>query len=129
MPIEPQADEIRTNDAFDGVPRILPPSQLCIGDLTTSTSINVSSVDIEKLTKSVLQVHAAIEPRLSDFHSLLINPPHQNPVRTVVGLIEKPFGATRIEVVHLIRALLSGNNPQINRKIEEIKTLVVLLVS
>jgi len=91
--------------------------------------MNVPSVDIEKLTKSVLQVHAAIEPRLLDFHSLLIDPPPQKPVQTVVGLIEKPFGATRIEVVHLIRALLSSNNPKINRKIEEIKTLVVLLVS
>uniref|UniRef100_T1JUY0 Uncharacterized protein n=1 Tax=Tetranychus urticae TaxID=32264 RepID=T1JUY0_TETUR len=74
----------------------------------------MTPLDIERLTKSVRQVHAAIVPRLGDFHSLLTNPPEKSPVRTTIGLIEKPFGATRVEVVHLIRALLSSNNPTIN---------------
>uniref|UniRef100_T1L1S5 Uncharacterized protein n=1 Tax=Tetranychus urticae TaxID=32264 RepID=T1L1S5_TETUR len=65
--------------------------------------------DIERLTKSVQQVHAAIVPRLEDFHSLLTNPPEKS------------------SVVHLIRTLLSSNNPTINRKLTTLKTLPVLM--
>ncbi|XP_015794215.2 serine/threonine-protein phosphatase 6 regulatory subunit 2-like [Tetranychus urticae] len=85
----------------------------------------MTPLDIERLTKSVRQVHAAIVPRLGDFHSLLTNPPEKSPVRTTIGLIEKPFGATRVEVVHLIRALLSSNNPTINRKLTTLKTISI----
>uniref|UniRef100_T1K5T3 Uncharacterized protein n=1 Tax=Tetranychus urticae TaxID=32264 RepID=T1K5T3_TETUR len=87
----------------------------------------MTPLDIKRLTKNVRQVHAAIVPRLEDFNSLLTNPSEKSPVRTTIGLIEKPFGATRVEVVHLIRALLSSNNPTINRKLTTLKTLPVLM--
>jgi serine/threonine-protein phosphatase 6 regulatory subunit 2 len=91
---------------------------------------NVMTVlDVERLKKGVQKVHAAIIPRLEDFHSILLNPPSKPSIQTTFGTISQPFGITRLEVVHLIQALLSSNNPQINRKIEELKILPVLIVS
>jgi serine/threonine-protein phosphatase 6 regulatory subunit 3 len=89
----------------------------------------VSPLDAERLTKGVLQVQSAIVPRLSDFNSILLEPPQRPPIHTSAGLINKPLGATRLEVVHLIRALLSSNNPELNVKLVELKTVPILIVS
>lgn len=86
------------------------------------------SEDIEKLFISARQVHAAVVPRLKDFHSILLNPPPKKPVRTPAGLIKEPLGATRIKVAQFIKALLSGNNPEINKALEEVQILPLLLV-
>ncbi|RWS31098.1 serine/threonine-protein phosphatase 6 regulatory subunit 3-like protein [Leptotrombidium deliense] len=94
-------------------------------DLTGSDQM--TALDAERLSRCVQQVHAAIIPRLSDFHIILLNPPERPAIHTTVGVIEKPLGATRLEVVHLIRALLSSNNPGINQKICELKTVPVLI--
>jgi serine/threonine-protein phosphatase 6 regulatory subunit 3 len=92
-------------------------------------SENITSLDTERLAKGVRQVQAAIVPRLQDFTYLLLNPPHREPIRTTVGIIDKPLGATRLEVAHLFTALLSTNNLEIVEKLSELETLTILIVS
>ena len=87
-----------------------------------------TSLDNERLNKCVKQVQEAILPRLEDFSSLLEDPPHKDPILTTIGLIEKPCGATRLEVAHLFTALLSSNNVQINDKLAQMNTLPILIV-
>jgi len=89
----------------------------------------VSAIDAERLTKGVLQVQSAVIPRLEDFHSVLLVPPEKAPIKTTAGILAKPLGASRLEIVHLIRALLSSNNPEVNRKLADSKTMNVIIVS
>lgn len=89
---------------------------------------DLPSEDIEKVFKSAQQVHAAVIPRLKDFYSVLLNPPPKKPVRTPVGLIEEPLGATRIKIAQFVKTLLSGNNPQINKALEQTRIVPLLLV-
>lgn len=89
----------------------------------------ISPLDAARLAQSVSVVHATVAPRLGDFLSILTNPPAKEAIRTAVGLIEVPLGATRLEVAHLIRALISGNNGEINKKLRQEKAFSILLVS
>lgn len=111
---------------FEGIPQCVANSMFgresCVAE-------QVSPLDAERLSKGVIKVHSAIVPRLGDFHSVLLDPPLKPAVNSTVGLISKPLGASRLEVVHLIRALLTSNNPEVNNKLIEIKTIPVLVVS
>ncbi len=121
----PQSNIQQTSE-FDGMPQCY--AQQIIGrDMMSSE--NITSLDTERLAKGVRQVQAAIVPRLQDFTYLLLNPPHRDPIRTTVGIINKPLGATRLEVAHLFTALLSTNNLEIMEKLSELNTLSVLIVS
>ncbi|XP_054159385.1 serine/threonine-protein phosphatase 6 regulatory subunit 3-like [Oppia nitens] len=86
-----------------------------------------TALDTERLAKSIRQVEAAILPRLEAFSDLLENPPKQQPIQTTVGLIEKPLGAIRLEVAHLITALLSTNDESIREKLAQMNTLPILI--
>ncbi|RWS09305.1 Serine/threonine-protein phosphatase 6 regulatory subunit 3-like protein [Dinothrombium tinctorium] len=116
------------NNDFEGIP-----TNLCIASNPMFTRMDLSvpdqmtALDAERLSRGVRKAHAAIIPRLKDFHSVLLNPPLRSPIHTTIGVIEKPLGATRLEVVHLIRALLSSNNPEVNQKLSELKTVHVLI--
>lgn len=120
---------------FEGVPQTLILQQQPIFGGTTeagnclSSSDTVSALDASRLAQSVCQVHAAVLPRLSQFHDFLSSEPSLRPIMTTTGVLERPLGAARIEAVHFIRALLSSNNPAINRALASLKTLSLLIVS
>jgi len=104
-------------------------AQQMVGRNEMIGSEQITSLDTERLAKGVRQVQAAILPRLEDFTSLLVNPPQRDPIKTTVGIINKPLGATRLEVAHLITALLSSNNIEIMERLSELNTLPILIVS
>lgn len=124
QPAVPPSMQSTSTSEFEGIPPCL--AHPMFKDMAAD---QVSPLDAERLTKGVLQVQSAIVPRLSDFHDILLNPPQKSPIQTSVGVITKPLGATRLEVVHLIRALLCSNNPEVNQKLVELKTVPVLIVS
>ena len=119
---------------FEGVPQTLIQQQPIFGGTTEAGTClanndTVSALDASRLAQSVCQVHAAVLPRLSQFHDFLSSEPSLRPIMTTTGVLERPLGAARIEVVHFIRALLSSNNPAINRALASLKTLSLLIVS
>lgn len=89
----------------------------------------VSALDASRLAKCVCQVHEAVTSRLPLFCAVLVDPPPKPPIATTVGVIGKPLGAARLEVVHFIRALLSSNNPAINQSLLDSHTVILLIVS
>ncbi|CAG2174224.1 unnamed protein product [Oppiella nova] len=110
------------NSEFEGMPQ-------CYGQQMQNLNgcQQPTPLDTERLTQCIRQVEAAILPRLHEFSSLLENPPQQQPIITTVGVIEKPLGATRLEVAHLITALLNTNNQQISDKLLQMNTLPLLV--
>ncbi|CAM5999835.1 unnamed protein product [Sphagnum balticum] len=110
------------SNEFEGMP------QMYGGRQDTYGPEQMTPLDAQRLSNAVDQVHAAILMRLNDFHSLLVTPPLKTPIKTTVGVIEIPLGGTRIEVAHLITALLSSNNTQVMDKLAELKTLSVLIL-
>lgn len=118
---------------FEGIPQNIVQQQLQQpvfgGNQDCIIGSGVSALDASRLAQSVCQVHAAVLPRLSLFHDFLSTEPPIRPIPSTIGLIQRPLGSARIEVVHFIRALLSSNNPSINRALSLHKTLSVLVVS
>lgn len=126
-PVQPQSmNETTSNADFEGMPQCLSDQQ--VFNKLEVASEPVTSFDADRLSKCVRQVHAAVINRLQDFHDILLNPPPKEPIETTVGRIV-PLGEVRVEVAHLIRALVSSNNPEINSKLFELKTFPLLIVS
>lgn len=73
------------------------------------------------------EAQEAIEKYLINFHELLLNPPKQEPIKTTFGIIQKPLGYIRLEVVNLIRALISTNSPIVIKKLVELETMKVII--
>lgn len=109
---------------FEGVPQI--PTTLF--KQSDPANDQMTPLDAARLAKCVSEVHAAVVHRIPEFMSILTNPPSKAPIQTAVGLIEVPLGATRLEVAHFIRALISGNNAAIYQKLREEQAFTVLLV-
>lgn len=87
-----------------------------------------SNVEYTKLVnKTVETVQDQIEEYLPRFHELLVNPPRQEPIKTTFGVIQKPLGYLRFEVVNFIRALIGTNCPKLIRKLIELKTIGVII--
>lgn len=86
-----------------------------------------SASDGELLAKTIQQTQEEIEKHLIKFHELLLNPPKQQPIKTTFGIIQKPLGYMRLEVVNLIRALISTNSPNIIRKLVDLRTMKVII--
>ncbi|XP_019365253.1 PREDICTED: serine/threonine-protein phosphatase 6 regulatory subunit 2 isoform X2 [Gavialis gangeticus] len=68
-----------------------------------------------------------IEPRLKDFHQLLLNPPKKTSILTTIGVLEEPLGNARLHGARLIAALLHTNTPSINRELCRLNTMDLLL--
>lgn len=113
---------------FEGIPQCYGMSGM-LPRMDSLTSEQMTPLDAERLAKGVRQVQASILSRLGDFHLFLVNPPERPAIKTTVGIISKPLGSARLDVAHLITALLSTNNPEINTKICELGTLPALFVS
>lgn len=110
---------------FEGIPQIL--TQPLFGK--SEPPDQVSPLDASRLAKCVCQVHEAVTSRLHLFCDVLVNPPPKPSIRTTVGVMDRPLGAARLEVVHFIRALLSSNNPAINQSLLDSRTVTLLVVS
>ncbi|KAH0617268.1 hypothetical protein JD844_029162 [Phrynosoma platyrhinos] len=68
-----------------------------------------------------------IEPRLSDFHQLLLHPPKTRAILTTIGVLEEPLGNARLHGARLIGALLHTNTPSINQELCRLNTMDLLL--
>uniref|UniRef100_A0A7M4EDS3 Protein phosphatase 6 regulatory subunit 2 n=1 Tax=Crocodylus porosus TaxID=8502 RepID=A0A7M4EDS3_CROPO len=68
-----------------------------------------------------------IEPRLKDFHQLLLSPPKKTSILTTIGVLEEPLGNARLHGARLIAALLHTNTPSINRELCRLNTMDLLL--
>lgn len=83
--------------------------------------------DAPMVALAIGEAQEAIEKYLIHFHELLLNPPKQEPIKTTFGIIQKPLGYIRLEVVNLIRALISTNSPLVIKKLVELKTMKVII--
>lgn len=68
-----------------------------------------------------------IEPRLKDFHQLLLSPPKKAAILTTIGVLEEPLGNARLHGSRLIAALLHTNTPSINQELCRLSTMNLLL--
>ncbi|NXC07284.1 PP6R2 phosphatase, partial [Orthonyx spaldingii] len=68
-----------------------------------------------------------IEPRLKDFHQLLLRPPKKPAILTTLGVLEEPLGNARLHGSRLIAALLHTNTPSINQELCRLSTMDLLL--
>lgn len=87
----------------------------------------MTPLDAERLNRGVDQVLAAVTPRLGDFTKLLLEPPAKPSFSTSMGVLETPLGWTRLEVAHLLSALLNTNNHGVNTQLSNLGTLNILL--
>ncbi|XP_033017354.1 serine/threonine-protein phosphatase 6 regulatory subunit 2 isoform X2 [Lacerta agilis] len=68
-----------------------------------------------------------IEPRLKDFHQLLLQPPKAASILTTIGVLEEPLGNARLHAARLVAALLHTNTPSINQELCRLNTMDLLL--
>ncbi|XP_044796639.2 serine/threonine-protein phosphatase 6 regulatory subunit 2 isoform X8 [Bubalus bubalis] len=72
-------------------------------------------------------VLCGIEPRLKDFHQLLLSPPKKAAILTTVGVLEEPLGNARLHSARLMAALLHTGTPSINQELCRLDTMGLLL--
>lgn len=82
---------------------------------------------VQQQNRTIQNIEEEINDYLIKFHELLLNPPKQQPIKTTFGIIQKPLGYMRLEVVNLIRALISTNSGLIIRKLVYLKTMKVII--
>ncbi|XP_015927661.1 serine/threonine-protein phosphatase 6 regulatory subunit 3 [Parasteatoda tepidariorum] len=92
-----------------------------------SETEQMTALDAERLRCGINDVLTAITPRLEDFHSLLLKPPVKPAIKLTIGCLDPPLGNCRLEIAHLITALLGTNNHSVNVKLTELKTIIVLM--
>lgn len=68
-----------------------------------------------------------IEPRLKDFHQLLLSPPKKSAILTTIGVLEEPLGSARLHGARLMAALLHTDTPSIHRELCRLNTMGLLL--
>ncbi|XP_075455366.1 serine/threonine-protein phosphatase 6 regulatory subunit 2 [Ascaphus truei] len=76
------------------------------------------------VSSSILQ---GIEPRLKDFHQLLLHPPKKASILTTIGVLDEPLGNARLHATRLIAALLHTNTPSVNQELCRLTTMDLLL--
>ncbi|XP_007952957.1 serine/threonine-protein phosphatase 6 regulatory subunit 2 [Orycteropus afer afer] len=94
---------------------------------TEGGSVDSFSQGLERphsVSSSVLQ---GIEPRLRDFHGLLLSPPKKSAILTTIGVLEEPLGNARLHGARLVAALLHTNTPSINQELCRLSTMDLLL--
>ncbi|XP_033210876.1 serine/threonine-protein phosphatase 6 regulatory subunit 3 isoform X2 [Belonocnema kinseyi] len=74
-----------------------------------------------------LKISNATIPFLEQLNKLLLEPPQKPSVSTTVGVLDVPFGNTRLHVVKLLVTLLSTENATINEKLVDLDTFHILL--
>uniref|UniRef100_A0A8C7YAP6 Protein phosphatase 6, regulatory subunit 2b n=1 Tax=Oryzias sinensis TaxID=183150 RepID=A0A8C7YAP6_9TELE len=72
----------------------------------------------------------AIQPHLTHFHQLLLEPPKREPMLTTLGVLEEPLGNTRLHVARLVASLLytsSASHAVVAQELCRLNTMEVLL--
>lgn len=89
-----------------------------------------SPVDIreEHLSRCIRNVCSVLNERIEDFVCLLVDPPDIKPIATTVGILNRPLGLIRLEVVHLFVALFATSDYSILEKCSQLNVLKLLTV-
>ncbi|XP_029848252.2 serine/threonine-protein phosphatase 6 regulatory subunit 3 isoform X2 [Ixodes scapularis] len=87
----------------------------------------MTALDVERLRAGVGKVLAAVLPRLGDFLALLADPPQKISWTTTFGLLDPPLGQTRLEVCHLVNALINSNDDGVNQRLADLGALPTIL--
>ncbi|XP_075885027.1 serine/threonine-protein phosphatase 6 regulatory subunit 2 isoform X4 [Nelusetta ayraudi] len=72
----------------------------------------------------------AIQPHLTHFHQLLLEPPKRSPMLTSLGVLEEPLGNTRLHVARLVASLLytsSSSHAVVAQELCRLNTMDLLL--
>ncbi|XP_032738583.1 serine/threonine-protein phosphatase 6 regulatory subunit 2 isoform X2 [Lontra canadensis] len=93
----------------------------------TEGLVDSFSQGLEGLCTVSSSVLHGIEPRLKDFHQLLLSPPKKEAILTTIGVLEEPLGNARLHGARLMAALLHTNTPGINRELCRLDTMGLLL--
>uniref|UniRef100_A0A8C7EL94 Protein phosphatase 6 regulatory subunit 2 n=1 Tax=Neovison vison TaxID=452646 RepID=A0A8C7EL94_NEOVI len=93
----------------------------------TEGLVDSFSQGLEGLCTVSSSVLHGIEPRLKDFHQLLLCPPKKEAILTTIGVLEEPLGNARLHGARLMAALLHTNTPGINRELCRLDTMGLLL--
>ncbi|XP_044285686.1 serine/threonine-protein phosphatase 6 regulatory subunit 2 isoform X2 [Varanus komodoensis] len=89
--------------------------------------VDSSSQGFERSYTVNSSILRGIEPRLNDFHQLLLHPPKTASILTTIGVLEEPLGNARLHGARLIAALLHTNTPSINQELCRLNTIDLLL--
>ncbi|KAG1675723.1 Serine/threonine-protein phosphatase 6 regulatory subunit 3 [Nymphon striatum] len=87
----------------------------------------LTELDIERLEKGVNQTLDALKTRLEDICSLLSSPQQRDPVHTTAGILDPPFGQTRLQVAKLVLNLIRANDHSINVQLAKLGIFAVLI--
>ncbi|XP_036134157.1 serine/threonine-protein phosphatase 6 regulatory subunit 2 isoform X1 [Molossus molossus] len=93
----------------------------------TEGLVDSFSQGLERLCTVSGSVLHGIEPRLKDFHQLLLHPPKKKAILTTIGVLEEPLGNARLHGARLMAALLHTNTPSINQELCRLNTMGLLL--
>ncbi|XP_029809100.1 serine/threonine-protein phosphatase 6 regulatory subunit 2 isoform X2 [Suricata suricatta] len=93
----------------------------------TEGLVDSFSQGLEGLCAVSSSVLHGIEPRLKDFHQLLLSPPKKKAILTTIGVLEEPLGNARLHGARLMAALLHTNTPSINQELCRLNTMGLLL--
>ncbi|XP_027986821.2 serine/threonine-protein phosphatase 6 regulatory subunit 2 isoform X1 [Eptesicus fuscus] len=93
----------------------------------TEGLVDAFSQGLERLCPISRSVLHGIEPRLKDFHQLLLHPPKKAAILTTIGVLEEPLGNARLHGARLMAALLHTNTPSINQELCRLNTMGLLL--
>ncbi|KAM9072075.1 serine/threonine-protein phosphatase 6 regulatory subunit 2 isoform 4-T9 [Megaptera novaeangliae] len=85
------------------------------------------SQGLDRLCAVSSGVLRGIEPRLKDFHQLLLSPPKKAAILTTIGVLEEPLGNARLHGARLVAALLHTHTPSINQELCRLNTMGLLL--
>uniref|UniRef100_A0A673UMV2 Protein phosphatase 6 regulatory subunit 2 n=1 Tax=Suricata suricatta TaxID=37032 RepID=A0A673UMV2_SURSU len=94
---------------------------------STEGLVDSFSQGLEGLCAVSSSVLHGIEPRLKDFHQLLLSPPKKKAILTTIGVLEEPLGNARLHGARLMAALLHTNTPSINQELCRLNTMGLLL--
>ncbi|XP_006876472.1 PREDICTED: serine/threonine-protein phosphatase 6 regulatory subunit 2 [Chrysochloris asiatica] len=94
---------------------------------TEGGSLDSFSQGLERPASVSSGVLQGLEPRLRDFHCLLLSPPKKSAILTTIGVLEEPLGNARLHGARLVAALLHTNTPSVNQELCRLNTMDLLL--
>lgn len=125
-------DGDETNIELEAMPKVLKQQNTDNGQNETKfmPPQMTSPVDAlsEHLFLCVRNVSNVLNERLEDFVLLLTDTTNLKPIKTTAGIIEKPLGILRLEIVHLFVALFATSNYMIMKKCHQLNVLQILTV-
>lgn len=102
---------------------------------TIVSGLKVLQTLIEKLamlsSESISENLQILEEELEDYlirlHDILKNPPKQEPIKTTFGVIERPLGYLRFEIVNFIKALIGTKSLKLMTRLVELDIIQVII--